>query len=208
MQNLLAMAGIHKPTYLDIGAYHPVFKNNSFLFYLAGGRGVLVEPNPRYAAFSTSARPGDTVLEIGIGVTDQAEADYYVIDGDGQLNTFSKKEADDLVAIDHRRIEKIIKRRLVKIDAVIEEHFKGGAPDLVSIDVEGLDFAILSTLDFERHRPKVLCVETAELTTGLVSSEIVELLRAKGYTARGGSFPNTVFLDDRMLAVYAARRKK
>jgi len=207
MQNLLAMAGIAKPSYLDIGAYHPVFKNNTFLFYLAGGRGVLVEPNPRYATFSTSARPGDTVLEVGIGVTSQAEADYYVMDGDGQLNTFSKKEADDLVAIDRRRIEKVIKRRLMKIGDVIDAHFKGGAPDIVSIDVEGMDLAILGTLDFDRHRPKVLCVETAELTTGLVSREIVELMRSKGYTARGGSFPNTVFLDDRMLSVYAERRK-
>ena len=208
MQNLLAMAGITKPTYLDIGAYHPIFKNNTYLFHLAGGHGVLVEPNPRYAQFSIAARPSDVVLEVGIGVTDQAEADYYVIDGDGQLNTFSKKQADDLVVIEKRRVEKVIKRKLVKIDEVMEDHFPSGAPDLVSIDVEGLDFAILKTLDFDRHRPKVFCVETAELGNGLVSKEIFDLMQSKGYKPRGGSFPNTVFLDDKMIEVYKALRSK
>src|SRR5262245_35491217 len=36
---------IGKPSYLDIGAYLPIFGNNTYLFYAMGGRGVLVEPN-------------------------------------------------------------------------------------------------------------------------------------------------------------------
>lgn len=203
MKNMLDMAGLVKPTYLDIGAHHPIRDNNTFLFYTQGARGVLVEPNPKYAALLREVRPGDKVLEAGIGIAGRAEADYYVIDGDGQLNTFSKEQADKLITLG-RKIEKTIKRELLDINQVIDESFAHAAPDLLSIDVEGLDLAILQTLDFTRFKPHVICVETSEIGTGTVDQEIHRLLEKKGYAARGGSFPNTIFLDDRMLKLYGS----
>jgi len=59
----------------------------------------------------------------------------------------------------------------------------------------------LRTLDFARFKPHVVCVETSVLS-GAVDREIAHLLEKKGYTVRGGSFPNTIFLDDRMLKLY------
>jgi FkbM family methyltransferase len=203
MKSMLDMAGLPKPTYIDIGAHHPIRDNNTFLFYTQGARGVLVEPNPKYAALLREKRPGDTVLEVGIGIAGHAEADYYLIDGDGQLNTFSKEQADKLVKLG-RKVEKVIKRELVELNKILEVHFKQAAPDVLSIDVEGLDLAILKTLDFARFRPRIICVETAELGAGTIEREIHRLLEKNGYTARGGSFPNTIFLDDKMLKVYAS----
>jgi len=203
MKNLLDMAGFTKPTYLDVGAHHPIKDNNTFLFYTQGARGVLVEPNPAYAAMLREARPGDVVVEAGIGTTAQTDADYYVVDGDGQLNTFSKTQADELVTHGGRRIEKVIKRALFKIDAVIETHLGGKAPDLLSLDVEGMDLAILQTLDMKRFRPKVVCVETVELATARVARPILALLEKNRYSVRGGSFANTIFIADELLAVYA-----
>lgn len=203
MKNMLDMAGLVKPTYLDIGAHHPIRDNNTFLFYTQGARGVLIEPNPKYAALLREVRPGDKVVEAGIGVAGAAEADYYVIDGDGQLNTFSKEQADKLTKLG-RKIEKVIKRELLDINKVIDESFAHAAPDLLSIDVEGLDLAILKTLDFARFKPHVICVETSEIGSGTVDEDILRFLEKKGYAARGGSFPNTIFLDDRMLKLYGA----
>src|SRR2546430_2805880 len=34
-------------SYLDVGAHHPTFLSNTYLFYKAGGSGVCVEPDPR-----------------------------------------------------------------------------------------------------------------------------------------------------------------
>src|SRR5262245_33383940 len=70
--------GISKPTYIDIGAAHPTRFNNTYLFYRRGASGVLVEPNVTLIPALTSTRPRDTVLNVGIGVTDQDEANYYV----------------------------------------------------------------------------------------------------------------------------------
>jgi FkbM family methyltransferase len=188
-------------TYLDIGAYHPIVASNTYLFYLKGCRGVLVEPNPALCRTLEQYRPRDTVLNMGIGPLDQAAADYYVLgDAHGelaQLNTFSKMEADRVVALGGgRRISRIIRMPLVSINAVIQQHFQG-APDLVSIDTEGLDLDILSSLDFSRFRPPVICAEAGYSAEG---SKIVALLRSNGYSVRGCTFVNTIFVDDRLLA--------
>src|SRR5205814_9408641 len=45
--------------YVDIGAGHPVYDNVSFAFYLAGWRGITVEPNPALAELGRAVRPRD-----------------------------------------------------------------------------------------------------------------------------------------------------
>jgi FkbM family methyltransferase len=195
-KSIFASSGITKPSYIDIGAHHPTFNNNTYLFYRDGGRGVLVEPNPVYAKLLREERPEDTVVEAGIGITGESQADYYVIRGDGQLNTFSKEQADELVRRGGpKTIVEVIKRPLVKVNDVLAKHFPAG-PDFFSIDVEGLDYEILKTLDFARFRPKVFCVETSQLD-GSVHQGILELLVSKDYAVRGGSHVNTVFVDQR-----------
>lgn len=185
---------VSMPTYIDIGAFDPIESNNTFLFFLIGCRGVLVEPNPALTARLREKRPGDKVLEVGIGVNDATEADYYTFeDARGQLNTFSKEQAERLRKKGARG-EKVLKRRLVKINDVLAEHFKDRAPDLFSIDIEGLDLEIMKTMDFDRWRPRVICTETAS-DEGGVEKDTLEFLIAKGYEVRGGSFVNTIFRD-------------
>jgi FkbM family methyltransferase len=197
IESVFVFLGISRPTYLDIGAHHPVVGNNTYRFFLAGGRGVLVEPNPALAPKLRSVRPGDEVLEIGIGAREEdQEANYYVIEGDGQLNTFSEDEVSRLRAERGTGVVKsVMKRRLVNVNKVLAGHFPDGAPDLLSTDTEGYDLTILQSLDFDRFRPRVLCVETL---AGLeVNEAIMSLLRAKEYEVRGGSFVNTIFVDKR-----------
>ncbi len=100
VEALFGMLGIAPRTYLDIGAADPIRMNNTYRLYRQGGRGVLVEPNPTFAARLRSARPRDVVLEAGIGTTDRDSADYYIIGGpsDGTWNTFSREDAERAVA--------------------------------------------------------------------------------------------------------------
>jgi hypothetical protein len=74
---------VARPTYLDIGAFLPIFSNNTYLFYSKGSRGVLVEPNVALIPELRKRRPGDTVLDIGVGVTGDDSADYYQRSGKG-----------------------------------------------------------------------------------------------------------------------------
>jgi len=200
LHDLFRRLGIKKPSYLDIGTHHPLMHNNTYMLYRAGGRGVLVEPNPRYIPMYKRWRPDDRALNIGIGITDQKEADYYIIRGVSQLNTFSRDQVDELIAKRGEEIlEKVIKMPLVNINKVISEHFPGGAPDLISIDVEGLDLPILKTLDFNKHRPKVICAETMLTLSRAQNEELLTFIKAKGYEVRGGTFVNTIFVDSALL---------
>jgi FkbM family methyltransferase len=193
---------ITNPSYLDVGAADPIQDNNTYLFYQKECRGVLVEPNPSFSRRLEDARPGDKVLNIGVGVSDQSEADYYMIGGrDGQyLNSFSKSQVDDIVSRSDglRFIAKTIKMPLVNINKIMAEQFKG-APSLLFIDTEGLDLDILKTLDFTRFRPAIVCVETLKIGTTRCQTEILELMEAKDYVVRGGTFVNTIFVDDHLL---------
>jgi FkbM family methyltransferase len=200
MDQMVSYFGIVHPSYLDIGAHDPVIYNNTFLFYGRGSRGVLVEPNPVMVAKLRRDRPGDTVLPVGIGVTDVASADYYVTRGAGLLNTFSKQEAQDLKKkYGPDIIERVMQIPLVNVNAVLAEHFPRGGPDLLSIDTEGFDLDILRALDFTRFRPRIICVETLVDDTKLVEEEIVKLVTSKRYTVRGGTFVNTIFVANELI---------
>jgi Methyltransferase FkbM domain len=96
------------------------------------------------------------------------------------------------------------KIKLININKVLAKHFPPGGPDFLSVDTEGLDLDILRSLDFSRFRPKVVCAETAEATDGTVDQEILALMATHDYSVRGGSFINTVFVDNKRLKEIAA----
>jgi FkbM family methyltransferase len=197
-QILRNVLGIEYPTYMDIGAHHPIFSNNTYFLYERRSRGVLVEPNPALHDQLEKLRPRDVLVRAGIGVTAQTEADYYVIGpGDGQLNTFSREQAETLVAkLPHFRIERVMKIPLLDINELMLKHWNG-PPNLLSLDTEGFDLPILRSLDFKRLRPDVICVETQEIGGRRQLDEIPQLMAEKGYDARGATFVNTIFIDRR-----------
>ena len=67
---------------------------------------------------------------------------------------------------------------------------------MLSIDVEGLDYAILRRLDLKRFRPGCICAETAPMWSPEQNSDITEYLLSAGYVVRGGSTVNTIYVDD------------
>jgi len=193
---------IEHPTYMDVGAHHPVFNNNTYYFYERGSRGVLVEPNPGLHGVLEQVRPHDVLVRAGIGVTAQAEADFYIIGGseDGQLNTFSREQAEALVTRSrgHYSIAKVMKIPLLNINELMRKHWNG-PPNLLSLDTEGFDLPILRSLDFKRLRPDVVCVETVEIGGRRLLADIMQLMANNNYEIRGGSFINTIFVDRRHL---------
>ena len=186
---------IPAPSYLDIGAHHPSFLNNTRIFYDHGARGVNVEPDPSLFAAFLERRPRDTNLNVGIaGQT--GELPFYVM-STRTLNTFSEEEARTADRSGKVKIEKIVNIPVLNVNDVIRDHFPA-PPDLVSLDVEGLDFAILQSLDLSASRPKVMCVETitfSEIRQGKKIKKITELMIDNNYFAYADTNVNTIFVD-------------
>ncbi len=194
--------GMKQPTYLDVGANHPRYISNTYYFYRQGSRGVLVEPNPRLASLLRSVRPRDVVLEVGIGLTAETRADFYVFGGyaDG-LSTFSKAEATHWESVGlkgHGKIpvERIISVPLVPINQIIADNFAGNAPNFLSLDVEGLDLDVLKGLDFDRFAPDVVCVETLgydEHQETFKKTDIIDFMLERKYVTYADTRVNSIF---------------
>jgi len=178
---LFNLRNVPQPSYLDLGAHDPYYLSNTGFFYRKGCRGINVEANPELIGDFQRWRPEDANLNVGIGSA-EGEADFYVMENK-LLSTFSRAECDTLQGFGHKlkRVESIKLTTLVKILAT---HREGIFPDFLSLDVEGLDLAILATIDFERTWPKIICVEAAEYSpqgTGKRRSELIDFLISKGY---------------------------
>ena len=192
---------IREISYLDIGAYDPVYLSNTYFFYKQGHRGVLVEPNVTMCEKLRAVRPQDTVLEAGIGIGRPGVADYYVM-SDASWSTFDRAEAEHQVKATGGKVtlKEVRRMPLLDVNDVIAQHFGGKAPAYVSIDAEGWHFRILKSIDFGRFRPQVICIETKVSGEHRTIAGIPAFMRARGYVARGGSFVNTIFVDSRLLA--------
>lgn len=201
--NLLKALSIQNMSYLDIGANDPKFFNNTYLFYKKGFTGILVEPNSSLCAKLSAVRPHDKVLNVGVGIDDKVdEADFYQFaEENAGLGTFSHDNAKYMDEIGlygvPRKIEQVIKVKLISIDHIISNFFTE-CPDFISIDVEGWDLKILETLNFGLYSPAVFCVETlAYHDDGSTyrNRNIYEFLSAKGYFAYHETEANAIFVN-------------
>jgi FkbM family methyltransferase len=201
LEMMLTWYGIPGPvTYLDVGSCDPVVNSNTYALYAAGARGLLVEPNPGLSARIRAARPGDVLLAAGIGVSDAAEADYFMFDNH-ELNTFDPEQKDRLLReVPSLRLERTAKMPLVNINRAIAEHLGGRAPDVLSIDIEGLDLAVLRTLDYGRYRPRIIVAETLITLKRAHNPGTTPFMAGQGYEVGAMTFPNTFYVDKKLLA--------
>ena len=54
----------------------------------------------------------------------------------------------------------------------------------MSLDVEGMDYQILQSIDFDKYWPKIICVEAAEYSpvgSGARREELINFLVGKDY---------------------------
>jgi FkbM family methyltransferase len=199
LQHLFMVLGIKPVRYLDIGAHHPTYLSNTWLFYQQGYRGVCVEPDPALFREFSKKRPRDTNLNCGVGV-EAGEADFFVM-STPTLNTFSIADAERYQARGQHRITKTIRLKLNTVNDIVAQHFADSpskAPNLVSLDVEGLDYAILQSFDFAAYRPEVFCLETLTFTEDKSQrklTEIIELMQGHGYMVYADTYINTIFVD-------------
>src|SRR5579871_4279344 len=173
-----------KPTYLDIGANHPLSGSNTYFFYHYGSRGVCIEPDPEMFSLIKKMRPKDVALNIGIGLYEEEKAKLYIFPYPySGWNTFSYEEAKQREIESAIKIAKVHEVQLRPINEIIEKYFNPH-PNFLSIDVEGMDLQILQSIDFERFKPEVICTETITFSTKNQEEKVfdsIRFLESKGY---------------------------
>lgn len=185
-----------QPNYLDIGANHPSHFSNTYKFYMNGSRGVLIEPDPELAKKLKQVRPLDCVLEKGVG-RKRETSDFYLMNPH-TLNTFSSKEVELYKKFYPETTQRgKIRVDIVLINDILKDYFSEGL-DVLSIDVEGLDRVIIESLDFNRYRPKLICIESIIYNkdkTWTKANAIRDYLNEKKYFIYADTFINTIYID-------------
>ncbi len=193
-----SMLNVHNISYLDIGANDPIHLNNTYHFYEKGFRGVCVDPNPLFKSPYKSNRPEDIFLIAGAGPK-KGNIEFFEIDPH-TLSTFSEETAKQYVEEDHHKLVKTYKVPVLTVSDLRKRFFKESSmPNLLSIDIEGWDYEIISTLDLESWSPTVICMETLTYSTQRKQHKIkplIDLLKRKGYFVYADTYINTIFVNN------------
>jgi FkbM family methyltransferase len=201
MAHVLMSLGIQRPFYVDIGAHHPKYLNNTYYFHRKGAVGVNIEPDPVLLGQFHRRRPKD--VNLNIGVTDmpgRSEATLFIFNFP-TLNTFSREEAERIAEDPRYWIVKESTIPIVNINDVLDEHCSKQRIDILSVDVEGLDDKIMRALDFSRHKPVIICLETISFSNtgqGVKSQSLIEYIRGFGYMVYADTNINTIFVLEHM----------
>lgn len=188
-KRLLELLPLGKPgSYVDVGAYSPEECSNTWQFYQAGWRGLLIEPLPSSHVPLLLQRPGDILWP-------KAAHNY---DGVGRLRlcesvssmnpNWKIQDCGELL-VETETLGSIL-ARFPKIRDTCR---------LCSIDVEGLEREVLEGIDFRTFHPDVFIIEYLEFTTGMkgrdLSGEWAPLLTEHGkYREVWRSNMNAIFL--------------
>lgn len=185
--------------YVDVGANDPVFLSNTFLLYQAGARGVLIEPDPKLADRLRAKRPRDIVVNAGVAFDERRSATLFQMTASG-FNTFSRAQAEFVVkssrdwdSNSRQEVVGEITVPLIPINDIIAEHLGKDSPHFLSVDTEGLDLAIIRTLDLallnaDRSVPSLICVEATAR-----ADEFLQTLGPGGFEMAARTPDNWIF---------------
>ena len=176
--------------YVDVGGYHPIHRNNTYLLYEKNWRGINIDINKFSVDLFNFLRPDDINLNMAVSNTNK-DVKYYFQKELSQLNTIKKDVAS-------RRMQGHVKEKIIKsqtLTSILNDTiYKNKKIDFLNIDVEGADFEVLQSLDFNLYRPKVICVEIDEKE--YEKSEIYNFLKILKYTKKWSGTLSYLFVDD------------
>lgn len=172
----------HKSTgfYVDVGCHHPFRFSNTYRFYKRGWRGICIDPLPECIGMFKKYRPNDVYINKAVGLS-KRNLDYYMYN-EPALNTFDLKVVERLK---NSEMYKIIEVKKIDVEPLRDilltvNHIDN--IDFMSIDVEGLDYEVLQSFNWNLYRPKLMIVEClGNNGVNFTESPVYSFLVEKGY---------------------------
>lgn len=190
--------------YIDVGAHHPRRFSNTNFFYRRGWSGINIEPNPDVAKQFAAGRKRDINLQLGVSDR-QDELTYYFFN-DPALNTFDHDLAASRLENPKFKIVGIRAVKVERLDEILRKNLLDGQKiDFLSIDVEGLDLAVLRSNDWRSYRPVWVLVEALRVPLEkMQENETYRFMQQQGYELYAKTF-NTLFFRNRNSAAAGPR---
>jgi hypothetical protein len=196
----LILRGIffNEPTgyYVDVGALHPRRFSNTYLFYKMGWSGINIDATPGSMRRFRRQRPRDINLEIPLAA-DSREIQFYLFD-EPALNSFDRDLSNRRVAEGYR-VEGVRILRTRTLATVLTKHLpRNTSISFMTVDVEGFDFEVLQSNDWQRFRPKCILVECLGSDLSEIrKSSVCIFLEEQGYQLFAKTVRTLIFRESK-----------
>ena len=183
--------------YIDIGCFHPIRQNNTYLMFKRGWSGINIDLNPLTIDLFNVARPKDR--NICAAVSDKNRSCNLFFDHAlSSLNTISKnhtlfiKSAFKKTKLKKKKIKTIAINYLLKSENVKKI-------DFMNIDIEGNELEVLKKINFKEFDIKVICIEIVNYnfyskSIKMNKSKIFNLLKKNNYVLKFKTYVNYIFI--------------
>ena len=161
--------------YVDVGCYHPIHRNNTYLLHKQDWKGINIDVSQFSIDLFNYLRPND--LNYNCAISNKNEI----------VKIFYQKELSQLSTIENEQAKKVfqgnIKEKEIQaftLDKILKkDKFKDTKIDFLNIDVEGADFKVLEGLSFDKFKPELICIEIHDKE--IKDSKVYKFLNGKNY---------------------------
>ncbi len=158
---LAALLGDDCPKYLvDVGAHDGQYLSNSYRFVEAGWNAILLEPLPSVFKLLTETHAHHAnAICLNKACSEKAGKERFFIGADGEYGMNSTLCQDDNKWFAATRTDTAIDVEVATLTELLDEHRFPCDFSLLLVDTEGMDYEVLTGLDFSRYRPRVIVTE-------------------------------------------------
>jgi len=158
-----------KGFYVDIGSYHPIKGSLTYYLFKKGWKGLNADLSKVSVDLFKISRPNDHNINAAI------------TDFDGETEYFESGAINQQNSLVSEKDKKKIKIKAYKLNTLLDD-FNILEIDYLNIDVEGNEFKVISTFDFEKFHPKLISIEQNIYNSEKIfDEECHKLLLAKNY---------------------------
>ena len=140
-----------KGKFVDLGAFHPIRYNNTYLLYKKGWSGTNIDLNPVAIDMFNIARNRDINICALMSEKSNIEKNVYYEHGFSAVNSL----------VLTKELKKVLKKvKIMKtktFDDLVSHDF-----DFLNIDLEGHDYEVLRTINLKKNKPGLICIEILE----------------------------------------------
>jgi hypothetical protein len=143
--------------YVDVGAYHPFFLNNTLLLFKKNWGGINIDINPASIEIFKDARPRDYNVNAAASNKNKKYINFYT---KNMLNLLSTTVVDAAKSAFLNNNFNTYKTKCLKLNFIISKtKYKNRRIDFLNIDTEKSEVDVLKSLNFSKYKPKLICVE-------------------------------------------------
>jgi FkbM family methyltransferase len=174
--------------FVDVGAGHPTYLSNTYFFEKNGWAGICIDADPTQYELLKKERAH---VEWAAISSHEGEIEFSQSYFPTYSSTAGQEEPKGLFRVPLKGTIKVPSYRL----ETILEKYQIGQIDLLDIDVEGTELEVWQTLDYEKHKPKVVILEYYTFGVSDDSNKIKRFFENLPYQLVHTTCTNLIFVN-------------